>query len=271
METPLHEQISKLTECIQGLTKSHEELKKQMQDACVIAQESCANVSMLSKKTDSFEKRLEFFDRKDRANNIIIFGLEDKEVNSVDLCSIVLSIFKNLDIRIPELAVADTYRLGKTGEKRPVIVKFIAPRWVQNVFMKITEFRKLDLAVANDRTKQERELRKSLILQADTIRKTGKKVTIKRGKLIVEGAGTGEQEVEATLENNKNSAPVLKNAENSPFTIARPSPRRGPGRRTKKEIPENYSAAACMNSFVIRENATPTSSKVDRFRKSTQE
>lgn len=236
MEIPLNEQISKLTECIQGLTKSHEELKKQMQDACSTAQESCVNVSALSKKTDSFERRLEFLDRKDRANNIIIFGLEDKEVNSVDLCSIVLTIFNNLDIRIPELAIADTYRLGKNGEKRPVIVKFIAPRWVKNVFSKITEFKKLDLAVANDRTKQERELRKSLRLQADIIRKSGRRVTIKRGKLIVESTGIGEQEVYASSENKKKSAPFpaiqnkKKNAENPPFAIARPSPRRGPGR-----------------------------------------
>lgn len=270
----LQEQLGKLTECIQGLTRSHEDLKIQMQDACKIAQESCVKVSMLSNKTEYFERRLEFVDRRDRANNIIIFGLEDNEVNSVDLYSIVLSIFKSLDIQIPEVAIADAYRLGKSGEKRPVMVKFIAPRWVKIVFLKITDFRKLNLIVTNDRTKQERELRKSLGRQADAIRKTGKEVKILRGKLMVEGVSISEREIELILKNSKPDLTIQdkeKNVEESSFTIIRPSPRRGPGRPSKKESLKDYAAVACMNSFLNKENATPTSSKTDRFRKTAQE
>lgn len=93
-------------------------------------------------------------------------------------------------MNIPEVAIADVFKLGKIKGNRPVLVRFIAPRWVKLVFTKLVEFNRLNLSIANVRSKQEREERKELRKQEDLLLRAGLDASIKKNRLFV-----GEREI----------------------------------------------------------------------------
>lgn len=111
------------------------------------------------------ESQLDRFDKQRRAKNIVIFRLEDSEAVNGHLIEVICRIFEDLGLEIPNLAIDDAFRLGKGDNCRPVLVKFIATRWVKLVFTKVSHFKDKNLAIANDRSWEERKLRKHKLLE----------------------------------------------------------------------------------------------------------
>lgn len=70
------------------------------------------------------------------------------------------------------MAIEDAFRLGKGDTCRPVLVKFIATRWVKQVFTKVRNFKDKNLAISNDRTPEERIIRRHKLLQAKNLQST---------------------------------------------------------------------------------------------------
>lgn len=148
----LQESIKILTEAIECLTKSHNDLKKEVQEACSSARETKQNLEKLTGRVNNIEMKLETPWHIDKSNNIIIFKLKDNDETNNDLIKTILSIFAKINISIPDVAIADAYRLGKIMGSRPVLVKFVAVRWVKLVFSRVQEFKRLDLGIDNDRS-----------------------------------------------------------------------------------------------------------------------
>lgn len=71
--------------------------------------------------------------------------------------------FSEMGLNISDLAFEDAFRLGKNNGNRPVIIKFIASRYVKTVFYKVRELRARNLFITNDHTKEERKQRHQLL------------------------------------------------------------------------------------------------------------
>lgn len=269
MEVGLQEQLKILTDSIKDLTKSHEGLKKEVQTSCENSKKSQEGVLLLTKKTEFLERKLDFVDRKDRSNNIILFNLEDNEENNANLFSTIISIFTKINTQIPELAVADVYRIGKNIGNRPVMVKFIAPRWVKIIFSKIDDIRNMKLGIAYDRSKEERDFRRDLRAKAEAIKNTGRDVSIQKNNLIIDGKIIKGRELDTFLSNvlpGRESQSNVKEDEDPSFTILRSSLKKGPGRRSKKEIENESSKNTRMDSFLTKDIGTPKSTMTTRSR-----
>lgn len=152
-----------------------------------------------SKSVDSIYKQVKGFDNRmtqserslsaleslTRARNIIIFKLNDTDEINNDLSAIVLNIFKKVNLQIPELAIDDVFRLGKSQGNRPTMVQFISAKWVKLVFSRVRELRKENIIIANDRSKEERENRRLLLEQVRKMREDGQNAVLRGNKIVI--------------------------------------------------------------------------------------
>lgn len=147
--------------------------------------------SMKTKQSNSDERMLELEKRfsslsdQSRFKNLILFGLEDSESVNRDLIHSVLEIFSDMGLRIPDVAVEDSFRLGKVMGSRPIKIKFISSRWVRVAFDRVEEFKNFNLAIANDRTKEEREKHRDLRDRVVRLRNLGMNAKIRNKTLII--------------------------------------------------------------------------------------
>lgn len=74
-----------------------------------------------------------------------------------------LIVFVNVELLFTQEEITDVYSLGKILGNHPVIIKFNSPRHVKSIFMKINKFEEINLTIANDRSKEERERREKAI------------------------------------------------------------------------------------------------------------
>ena len=138
------------------------------------------------------EKRWLADDRRDRARNIIIRGLqEDEEEDSEDLEGSVDEIFQALDV---DEGVKSAERIGKPGQDRPRLVKVVA----SSVGQRNTILKKARLLRTNDKFRGiyldsdkcfwDRKEGARLRQRAGTLRdeNPGKSVKIYKGKLLLE-------------------------------------------------------------------------------------
>lgn len=91
-----------------------------------------------------------------RAKNIILFKLEDHDTINNNLIQVILCLFSDIGLSIPEFVIGDIYRIGKNKGNRPVFIKFIRERWVKMVFTKMKELKDRGIFIVNDRSTVER-------------------------------------------------------------------------------------------------------------------
>lgn len=108
------------------------------------------------------------------------------EFNS-DLFDTVNRLFEAANLDIPDIAMADVFRMGKVAGSRPVLVKFISERWVRQVFKNVKELRKMDIFIANDLSPEERQKRRGLVEFCRQLKQSGKNARIKNNKLLIDG------------------------------------------------------------------------------------
>nr|XP_037870330.1 uncharacterized protein LOC119629233 [Bombyx mori] len=147
----------------------------------------------LKLKIEAQQKEIEYLKREKRNNNIIIFGVEEKEKTTLELMDMIKKTFKNdINIDIEENAINNLYRLGKRsiqGNKpRPVCCSFVNG-WKKNEIVKNKKYLK-EIYVTEDYPKN--VLAKRKVLQAELIeeRKKGKIAYLKYDKLIVKEMDT---------------------------------------------------------------------------------
>nr|XP_037874351.1 uncharacterized protein LOC119630104 [Bombyx mori] len=156
----------------------------------------------LKLKIEAKQKEIEYLKREKRNNNIIIFGVEEKEKTTLELMDMIKKTFKSdINIDIEENAINNLYRLGKRsiqGNKpRPVCCSFVNG-WKKNEIVKNKKYLK-EIYVTEDYPKN--VLAKRKVLQAELIeeRKKGKIAYLKYDKLIVKEMDTTNEKRKGKL------------------------------------------------------------------------
>ncbi|XP_041972906.1 uncharacterized protein LOC121728732 [Aricia agestis] len=142
----------------------------------------------LKKKVENLEREIEYFKRLERYNNIIIFGLEEKEKSSHDLTLNLKEIIKqDLNINVEEHEVNKIHRLGKkmseNNKPRPVLCSF-TNNWKKYDIMKNKNNLK-EIYVTEDFSKEVLAKRKELQPRLTEERQKGNIAYLKYDKLIV--------------------------------------------------------------------------------------
>lgn len=162
MDSKLEDVIVQLSNDIKNLISSHNDLKKEVQATSKAATTAASSISSLTEKQLKMETFVEKFVRQERSKNIIMFNLEFSVEEKENLFDRILSVFLGVGLSVPDVALVDAYRLGKDKAKCLVIIKFISTRWVRLIFTKISQLRELGIVIANDRSPEERERRRTL-------------------------------------------------------------------------------------------------------------
>lgn len=188
-DSEMKSMLDKLLKTVEELKSSQNDTRAEVRESCGISKNIKAEMENFSHKVSSLESSLVRIIHKERSNNIIIFGAKFEE-GRLDLQSFIMALFRKVDLDIPEIAVADVFKLGKNKNNCPIVVKFIAPRWVKHVFTKVTELKGLNIVIANDRSRQEREARRDLRAQKVRLKEVGYQTKIIRNRIYI-----GEKEI----------------------------------------------------------------------------
>lgn len=249
MSTSDEKRWEQLFASIQDLTSkvssSHSDLGDRLQSTNSLLETMREKIDINEGKLAVMENREARYDKSQRARNIILYRLEDSDDINKHLIGSIRNIFTELNLDIPDLAIADAFRLGKSNNDRPVLIKFIAERWVKHAFTKVREFGNLNLAISNDRTPEEREKRRQLLSTRKT-RSTpltedqNKQSNIKHTEEVPTGPQeTGQQQSnliqtnvnDNNLRGSSQKRKLLANQLNSPKKI-----KNGPGRPPKLQM-----------------------------------
>lgn len=80
-------------------------------------------------KVGKLEKEIEYLKREERNNNIVIFGIEEKEKSTYELIQKIKENFKSdLNINVEDYEINKIHRLGNKSEEnrkpRPILCSF---------------------------------------------------------------------------------------------------------------------------------------------------
>lgn len=148
-----------------------------------------ANLKPVTDEFNYFKTRLNTFEREAKKNNVILYGLKEDDYEDYDLAeTLVLKLMTDqLKINITENNIDYVKRLGKkSGNARPMLIKFTNFRYKLRVLKLHRKLRELGLSVAEDFTKEQLKIRKSLIAKMQEARQLGKYAVIRGTKLIIE-------------------------------------------------------------------------------------
>lgn len=141
----------------------------------------------LEKTVEILLQKLHTSDNVARARNVLIFKVEENLNEKENTLKKIMEIFRQIGIDINEFCIEAAYRIGKPGNNRPILVRFIAPRWKSLLFKKIKEFADMGMAISNDQTKEERLERKELVMFKNKLNlEGGRNIKIKGKKLWID-------------------------------------------------------------------------------------
>ncbi|CAB3221816.1 unnamed protein product [Arctia plantaginis] len=150
----------------------------------------------LKTKVEKLEREITYFKRAERSNNIIIFGLEEKEKSSYELIQKLKETFsRELNINIEEYEVNKIHRLGNkeraSNKPRPVLCSFIN-NWKKNEIIKNKRNLKT-IYINEDYPKEVLERRRELQAKLVEERKKGNTAYLKYDELIVKENNTSQE------------------------------------------------------------------------------
>lgn len=166
-------------------------------------------VQVLSDKVAQIEKR-------DRAANLIIYNIPDNDDVNSNLLTNVIDTLAGAEVEIPEVCVSTVFRLGSIAGKRPILIKFIAPRWKKHLFQCSENLKRIGLAISNDVTREEREEEKRLLKARYILKQRKVKAQIRNKQLIVNNKPLSDQEIDELI--NKSDAANRSSAPTTPTT-----------------------------------------------------
>nr|XP_021189846.1 uncharacterized protein LOC110375883 [Helicoverpa armigera] len=152
----------------------------------------------LKKKICNLESEIEYFRKEKKSNNVVIYGLEEREKSSLELFRIVTEIFKrDLNLPVEENEVNRLYRLGKNkveNKHRPVLLSFTSG-WKKDQIIRNKKSLK-DIYISEDYSKEVIEKRKALLPQLLEEKKKGNIAFLKYDKLVVKQPNTDKRKRE---------------------------------------------------------------------------
>ncbi|KAG5866749.1 hypothetical protein JTB14_006638 [Gonioctena quinquepunctata] len=157
--------ITELTNCIfekirGDIEKELETLQKKTTELEKVVQKQDDTIKLMAKQNERFEKWI-------RRNNIIVYGLE--EMNDESIKDRILQIFNTkMNLTIKNSDVGSCYRLGKPNAKksRPVLVNFFNGYTRQIIFSNKKYLKGTKYVIKEDLTKEQSTLFKMAIQKA---------------------------------------------------------------------------------------------------------
>lgn len=189
---------------------------------------------ILKNKIEILEKKIEYFEKEKRNNNILYFGLDERRDSSSELFQRVQEIFKHdLKITLEAGDVSKIHRIGpiKENKIRPVLVSF-ANNWKKSEILKIKRNLK-DGYITEDFPKEVLEKRRELKPKLIEERAKGNTAYIKYDQLVVkEGIPIKEKRKRDQLSSPDNlnqakktivtNSSVIKENRKNAFDLMRP-------------------------------------------------
>lgn len=142
----------------------------------------------LKAKVEQLGKKMEYLKRGERNNNIIVFGLEEKEAYSYELIQKLKENLQNdLNMNLEDYEINKIYRIGNknkdSSKPRPVLCSFIN-NWKKTEIIRNKKNLK-NIYVTEDYSKEVLEKRRALQTELAEEREKGKIAYLKYDKLIV--------------------------------------------------------------------------------------
>lgn len=188
---------------------------------------------IMKNKIEILEKKIDYLEREKKKNNILCFGLEEKENSAWDLLQEIQVIFKNdLKVTLDINDVSKIYRIGPKQENkiRPVLIAF-ANTWKRTKILKTRKSLK-SVYVNEDFPKEVLDKRRELKPRLLEERAKGHIAYIKYDQLIVKESNPNKEKRkrdQSTSPSNQNQVkkavtitPTLKEPRRNAFDLLRP-------------------------------------------------
>lgn len=145
-------------------------------------------ISDLKLENKNLHEKIDIWERKNRMNNIIAFGIKEQEHSKYNLMEKVIELIRSkTDLSICVNDINTAYRLGiknpESGRPRPVLISFLN-LWMKEQVMKNRK-KMNEIFLSEDYPKTVLIKRKALQEQLNEERKKGNYAVIKYDKLVV--------------------------------------------------------------------------------------
>ena len=188
----VEELLSTMTSRIENLEAGHKNLEEAHKNHEDIIQE--------------LRKENEFFKKKLRENNIMIFGYqEDDNETPQSLRAAVESRIKT-DMRIPDVTMDTIFRKGKRnpgGKPRPVVLKLVK-QWDKERILRAKQHWP-GVTIREDLTPEELAKRRLINDLVKKIKDQGREAYRKGGRVVVEGKEMSVEQAKALLASTRSS------------------------------------------------------------------
>lgn len=169
------------------------------------------------------QDKIKFMDNERRRNNLIIFGANEMQHESV-ITRVQTIIETETKLKIEPNEINKAYRLGPKGvNTRPILVSFTTS-WKRNEILKNRKKSNSEIYFKEDFTKETLEKRKELLPKLKEERDKGKIAYLKGEKLIV------KEPEEATRDKRK------RDSQDSPTTPPNNEPKQAPKKINKTNL-----------------------------------
>lgn len=142
-------------------------------------------ISRLEKENQELKTKIEILERKEKKNNIVIYGLkgESTVISPGFICNKLNEI---TDETITEADISNVYKLGKK-EDCPVKIEFVSYLKKSAVIRNGTKLKGTEISISHDLTEQQRQLNRILRKHLYLARQNNHtKCYIKQNKLYVD-------------------------------------------------------------------------------------
>lgn len=162
------EQTEKLT---REITKNREEFNRKTRST--------------QKSIKSLNNRYLTVERKQRKNNIIVFGLEVRPDKVLEDTLSVLN--QKLSLKLEKGDINNIYLIGKEENKRGVLIEFISYLNKQDIFKNVSKLKGSKISITNDLCPTDRETQKILVKHLSQAKSENKQAKIKGFHIEIEG------------------------------------------------------------------------------------
>lgn len=186
----LNDNMDSVESEIKVIRSENAALKKDISSYSEMISALKAENNVLKNKMIKCEIKIELLINKDRANNIILFKVNDTSKENENLPETVCEISCQAEVTLDPNNIISTQRIGKIPDSRPIIIKFLNPKRKAEIFKKIKNFCAMKIGVSNDLSKEIREKRKilfeKLLVCKQSLGKQGKTTYIKGQYIIMD-------------------------------------------------------------------------------------
>nr|CAI5829370.1 unnamed protein product [Callosobruchus analis] len=205
-----------------------EEIRKEIEEISLkFKKEIDAKVSEFELKYTELKQKYEQLETELRKNNIIIFGLETAERET--LRDVVIDKVNSLlQLTLTSKDINDIYTIGKQSTKKPIVVKLTSYLMKQDILKKCRLLKGTGIAISVELTLEERQEQKILRQHLKRARSMKLNAFIKNKKLIINGEeytaqqlSREEEDTDSEEEEEKENSLQRAKGENKEATVER--------------------------------------------------